>query len=569
MKLLIRQYLASLKERGELDAILPDLLSESGFHVYSRPQRGTAQHGVDVGAYGRDDDGAEKVFLFSIKSGDLRRQDWDDGTPQSLRASLNEIRDAYISTRIPAEYSDRKVVICLCFGGDLQEQVQDSVRGYIRENQTDRISYQEWNGDRLAHLILSGILREDILPKSNRSNFQKAVAMVDTPEVAYRFFSKLTQQLIEQSKDNQRNQLTIARQLNICLWILFVWGRDANNIEAPYRASELVILNIWELCKPIIGQDTKHGEAMAAVLNEVIGLHISISFEFLDKKVLPHVDKLDGLASSMATRSSVDVNQRLFDLLGRIAMAGTWIQWLGPRVDEGARKAMGEQLANLNSSAFKLIANNHALFLPLCDINSIEISMILCLTATSNGNQGDIRTWLEQMVTRLDFALRTHGKYTCVFGDYRLLISHPRARSDEYRKEATSGSTLIPLLVAWLGALGENDALRMLTELKRTILSHCTLQLWLPDTDSEALLYTGHGEHGVALSIPIDQPFDQYIAKISNACARKSSFQELSAIKTGFWPIVLLACRHNRLPVPPQFWIEFLKPTVAPPSPTS
>ena len=43
MKLIIQEYLASLKERGELDAILPDLLSELGLNVYSRPRRGTRQ----------------------------------------------------------------------------------------------------------------------------------------------------------------------------------------------------------------------------------------------------------------------------------------------------------------------------------------------------------------------------------------------------------------------------------------------------------------------------------------------------------------------------------------------
>lgn len=43
MKLIIKEYLASLKERDELDAVLPDLLSQLGLNVYSRPARGTRQ----------------------------------------------------------------------------------------------------------------------------------------------------------------------------------------------------------------------------------------------------------------------------------------------------------------------------------------------------------------------------------------------------------------------------------------------------------------------------------------------------------------------------------------------
>ena len=52
MKLILKEYLANLRERDELDAILPDLLSELGFTVLSTPARGTKQHGVDVAAVG-------------------------------------------------------------------------------------------------------------------------------------------------------------------------------------------------------------------------------------------------------------------------------------------------------------------------------------------------------------------------------------------------------------------------------------------------------------------------------------------------------------------------------------
>lgn len=560
MKLLIREYLSSLKERGELDSILPDLLSEAGFHVYSRPQRGTRQYGVDVGAYGRDDDGEEKVFLFSVKSGDLRRTDWDDGSPQSLRASLNEIRDAYIPMRIPNEYSDRKIVICICFGGEMHEQVQDSVRGYIRDNEKERISYQEWNGDRLANFILSGILREDILPKKDRSSFQKAIAMVDTPDVSYRYFAGLIGQLVKRHGESENSRLTACRQVNICLWILFVWARDTNNIEAPYRASELAILQVWELCRPQVGQKTKHSEALVRVLQQVIELHILISFQFLEEKILPHTGKIDAIATAIASHNSVDINQKLFDLIGRIAMAGMWVRCLGQKGDDVGREAAQQQLARLSTCAFQLIESNSALFLPLRDIDSIEVSMLLLLAAMAGGNENKIHKWLKQMALRLDYTLRTHGKYTCVFTEYKMLIEHPREQTEEYRKEATAGSTLVPLLVAWLGAMGEQEAVNLLVKLKQTILSDCTLQFWLPDTGSDDLLYVGDHDHGTALTdLSIDLPFEKYMSMIARACERKSTFNSLSAVANGLWPIVLLACRHHRFPVPPQFWLPILQ----------
>lgn len=104
MKLIVKQYLASLRERNELDAIIPDLLSQLGLNVFSRPGRGTRQDGVDVAAVGSLDGGQEKIYLLSIKQGDLTRSSWDGDAVQSLRPSLNEILDSYIPNRLPKEH---------------------------------------------------------------------------------------------------------------------------------------------------------------------------------------------------------------------------------------------------------------------------------------------------------------------------------------------------------------------------------------------------------------------------------------------------------------------------------
>ena len=131
MKLVIRQYLASLKERGELDALLPDLLSQMGLEVFLKPGIGSRQYGVDVGAVGKlSQDTEEKVFLFSVKSGDLGRKDWDGGNPQDLRPSINEIIDVFIPTRVPSEYKGLPVEICLCFGGEIKEEVRANAVSY-------------------------------------------------------------------------------------------------------------------------------------------------------------------------------------------------------------------------------------------------------------------------------------------------------------------------------------------------------------------------------------------------------------------------------------------------------
>jgi hypothetical protein len=561
MKLLFRNYLASLREREELDAILPDLLSELGYTVYSRPQRGTAQAGVDIAAVGKDDDRERKLFLFSVKQGDLSRQSWD-GTPQALRSSLNEILDTYIPTKVPKRYQKLKIVICLVFGGDMQEQVRGAVNGYIKKNSTKKISFDEWNGDKLAGLLLQGILREEIMPKALRSHFQKAVALVDEPDIAYRHFGRLVYELSKGANDDKARVRT-ARQLYIALWVLFVWARDVDNVEAPYRASELALLNIWNLLRRYIGKNpSAAGKAIETVLHHAIRLHIMIASELLERKILPHAGTRDGISMAVRTRSPVDVNLKLFDVLGRIALTGLWVHWLIERDPDAKRRAAAQdRVARLTTMGYQLIDNNRALFLPLQDQQAIEIALFLILVGALNGDRNDARAWLHEMIARLTLTIRTHGRYPCVFTEYRDLVAHPREQTDDYRKEATSGSILIPLLAAFLAALNDKEALKQLVDLKAKELEHCTLQLWMPDKSSEDGIYIGDHDHGVALcDLPLSETGNEPLKTVRDACNQSKDFDGMSAIATGYWPMILTACRHYRLPIPPQFWINMLDP---------
>lgn len=561
MKLLFRNYLASLRERDELDAILPDLLSELGYTVYSRPQRGTAQAGVDVAAVGKDDDGERKVFLFSVKQGDLTRQSWNEGT-QALRPSLDEILDSYIPNRIPKRYQNLRIVICLVFGGDMQEQVRTAVTGYKKRCTTEKISFDEWNGDKLAGLLLKGILREQIMPKALRSHFQKAVALVDEPDISFRHFERLVFELTKLAKDD-KSRIRVARQLYIAVWVLFVWARDVENVEAPYQASELLLLNIWNLLRPYVDKkSTAASKAIHLVLHDAIQLYTQIASELLEKKVLPHVGVRDGISAAVRTRSSADVNLKLFDLLGRIALMGHWLNWLVKRLTDPQRRSAAEQhIARLTSMGYQLINNNRALFLPLQDQQAIDVALFLLLVAVLHGSPRDAKLWLHEMVDQLAFAIRTHGLYPCVFLEYRDLAAHPRAATVDYRKEATSGSILIPLVAAFLSALDDREALETLTALKAVELQHCTLQLWMPDRASEDGIYVGTHDHGLAVcDLPLSGTGTELLETVKDACNRSEDFKLLSAMTTGYWPIILTACRHHRFPVPPQFWIHIVNP---------
>jgi hypothetical protein len=388
------------------------------------------------------------------------------------------------------------------------------------------------------------------------------VAMVDEPDVSYYHFVTLLGQLHRNAAENLATRVRAARQMYVCLWILFVWARDVDNLESPYRCSELAMLHTWELLRPNIGRRSNNVKALKRALHQLIRLHLIITTQFLDGKILPHVDKRNAISSSIGSQNAVDVNLAVFDLLGRIAMAGLWNAWFAKWGRAEEKIANQRVIQDILSGGFKLIARNPILFSPISDQQAIDIALFLQLALSSGEIPADTVAWLTLMTDRIDFAVRTHGKYPCIYTEYRDLLYHPQEKSDVYRKEATSGSILIPLLACWLAALKADDAFAKLGELRRTQLEHCTLQLWLPDELTEDSIYMGGRDHGVAVcDIAISASGSQLLDEIADACSRETAFDNLSSIATGYWPILLVACRHHRLPVPPHFWINSLRPT--------
>jgi hypothetical protein len=552
VNLVIRQYLASLRERGELDAILPDLLSQLGLTVFSRPRRGTRQDGVDVGAVGRVGDGDEKVYLFSIKAGDLTRKEWE-GDVQALRPSLIAILEVYVRNRLPTEHRDKPIVVCVCLGGDVREEVRPDLVAFIEKHSSSTVSFEEWNGDKLASLIQASFLREELLPIGARSSLRKALALLDEPGSSFTHFAALIRSLSGAQDANEAAQVSAIRQMNLCLRILFAWCRDAGNTEAAFLAAEFTLLHGWTIVREFTVSETKDAEAVRIAFMSIYDVYQEICGDFIKGAVLPHVNKLHGLSTAVRSPCSLDVNLKLFDLIGRVGVAGLWAFWTATRVAEDQaeeRAQLLEQAANLGHAAKVMIASNPTLLLPATEDQSIDVAIVLLLLALDEINIDDMKGWLREILQRAAFALRSHGHYPSTLGAYGDLLAHPKLRDDEYRKEVTAGSILYPLIAVWAALLDEHEVYEEIAALKRELLSHCTFQYWFPDESTEAHLYIGGGPHGATLTdVCVDRPEADLLDQLFSEC-EAPYFEDLSAVKFGWWPLVVVACRHHRLPLP-------------------
>lgn len=558
---IVREFFRGLKERDELDAIIPELLTAMGLEVLSRPMVGTRQYGSDVAAVGDDEGGVRKLFLFSIKRGDLNRREWDGDSDQALRQSLNEIRDAYMAGVAP-EHRGLPVVIVITIGGIVLENTLPMINGYVTAETKPGLEYRLWTGDTLTRKIESGALREEVFPAERRTLLRRAAALVEEPEAATKQFARL---IDEVAGDDAQTAVERVRILYLALWIVTVWGREAGNLEAPYRASELVVLRSWELLWREIEADTGRKREASHTLHEIISLHLRIWDELYRVKVLPHAASLHALSFAAWSHESVDVNLALFETAGRIALGGLWRLWLSqpPGTPPAVAAQPTAELKTIAVGLANMVGANPALMTPVTEFQGVDLTLALMLLTAVPGSRDTAAAWVVNMsrATRLTHARRSG--YPVRTADYETLIDEVKLDDDAWQ-DATSTSIIQPVLAAFAWALGRRDVASQIDEFQSTDLAHANFQTWVVNAGTEAKLWPGRALTGSSRgSLKIGAEAADLIDTLRREIAENTAHAELSAIKLDHWPILLLGCRVHRLPPPPQLWMPLLEQLAA------
>lgn len=564
MKLIIKDYLASLKERNELDALLPTLLSQMGLTVLSSPSIGNRQYGVDISAFGSIDGEPEKVYLFTIKSGDLGRQHWDNGSFQDVRPSLNEILDGYISTHIPTELKDYPIEICLTFGGDLKQEIELVLSQFENNNSTDKIKFSRWSGDRIAGYLETYLFNEQFFIQDEfKSLLRKSLSMVDQPEISFRNFSRLIQELFQDIENKSiKHQLTTLRQCYLALGILNSWCKSEGNIESSYLSSERLILFSWNIVKLSINKNTKDAKKIRSIFSSLIELYLSISESYY-RKLLPHVNSLHAVSSAVNGNCDVDVNLKLFDIMGRISLFGIWISWFFNTLHN---QSPNQEILDISSKTYteiseaikNLIINNPLLFHPYKDDQAIDIGLTAFYWLKSETNHRDLQGWLEGITNTVLGSFAHNIRYPSNIQEYLELVLHPAEDTQSYKESITKGSILYPLL-GFFAHIFQSDAMhKNIQKITKDYIPKCTSQIWHPDSDSENHLYSNSQPHGLCITHISYETLETAFNRIKDDCAQDKQIFELSAVKFNQFPIILTACRHYRLPIPYHFYFKLL-----------
>ncbi|NKC19157.1 hypothetical protein CWC29_009935 [Pseudoalteromonas sp. S4498] len=560
MKLILREYLLALKERNELDSLLPDLLSQMGLRVFSTPMIGPRQYGVDVAAVGQLGEMENSVYLFTVKPGDIKRSDWSDSSSQGIKQSLDDILQTYIPTHLPSELGELPVKVCICIGGEIKQDVRQTVSSYEKFFQTEQVSFEEWDGEKLSNLISEHFLAEELMPKEKRFLLRKSIALIEDPELSYESYAKLVRWLCGKTFKSDKEALTHIRQLNISLWILFSWCREANNVDAAYLASEVALLNAWEIAKPYTSSKSKVPREILNTFSLCLNTYHTITNEFLEKCVTPHVGKKHSISNAVRANCKFDVSLKLFDILSRLGVQGIWlsneIRKQGSE-DEGKREELISSLHQAFEAIKQLIVNNPVLMAPFKDDQAIDLSIAIYCLSLDEENIQFIKDWLGEMVYILRHSYQGGRAFPTVNLDYAQLINIEESKTKEQLEELTRSSISYPLIGVIASLLEMDEIKEVLSDFCENSLKHCEMQYWYPLADTEKFLYTNKGRHGGVLH-PIDlvRKNELLLEQVFSECVNTDYFEGLTAVSEGLEPLVTIACRHYRYPLPMHFFLD-------------
>ena len=566
MKQIIKEYLRSLTERGQLEVVLCRLLSNMGLSLISEPGRGTTQKGVDILARGKvAQDLEETLFILTVKMGNVTRANWSGGE-QKVRESLQQIIDSYIPHRLNPDEAALRKRICVCFGGDISEHAKEDAAGFYKIEKAhlelENAKIELWNGDEIAKLICEYLVSPDLLLGEGRKYLIKTLAMAEEPETATNSFKAYLVNCLECSNDkiSAIEVVRTLRQVSMALELVHSYCVQVDNLDASFRSSELAVLLSWQYLCSHDGVLDKCRSKAHLCFNDIWLQYFSIAGEFVDK-VSRAVDERYQLMLACLPNTEIDANKKVFDLIGRLSSFGESVLFHYHVVSKSARQITPEGEASfevlLNKTRdclVKLIKNNPTAEMPLEDSYSFEIGAAACFLIQM-GNAEFVKGWIEAMLGAAVHNLRLRRGFPYHGLPYLDVIARASKSWDaEDEMSMPKSSTLYPMLMLIATSNGWSEIYESCRMLHAKFLPTVDFQLWYPQSDSidglikGVIVYTPHGLSLTSLDVTKEERF------------RDSIFEECdnSPLRFGFLQgpyagLLFIACRVSRYPLPPHY----------------
>lgn len=247
--IIVREYLASLKEDSELDYLFPILLNIMGFRIIqtAKESKGQSQYGKDIIAVGKDENGIKHKWYFELKGysdKDITQANYSKA--DGIRESIIEAKDTFFKDSTIPSFNDLPIKIVVVHNGVLKTNIRDTFEGFISREFKEG-EFERWDIYYLTDIFSKYLFNENLLSDeaSNRL-FKKTLAFLDSPDNEYLEFKELvTIQFNKVENIKSRAFKKLFATLNLLNSIIFHYSKENNYLVPAKECSKFLILKTW------------------------------------------------------------------------------------------------------------------------------------------------------------------------------------------------------------------------------------------------------------------------------------------------------------------------------------
>lgn len=529
MRLIIKDYILSLNEETGLNELLPKILLLKGYTVVNTAKKGVRQDGVDILA--------EKKgcpYLLTMKQGNITRNNWDTG-PTSLRQTLNDIIDTYINKDLPKKYNNRKINIIIVLNGEVDQAVQNSLDGYIR-NYKD-FNFEVWNIDSLTNFVYECLLNENILTEKEASFFRKCLALINDSDFKLNIFYELIDIIFNNIKENKSSK-HLNREVNKLIMIqkiLCEWNNESNVFLNKIKCCEALLLKITSELLSL----NKNKSCYEMLYNSILDIYI----EMLEKYYL-NAKKIKNTFRVLPLQEDFGVKLKLFEILALLSLYGILLL-------RKNHNNVNSKIGEIHDLIVNIIENYDGCYYIPLETNCSEISIIL-LFLYESGDHESAKNYVFVLLgyQRLNYNINKIFPYP--YDDYYEAMSNSRNSTTKF-----GSSVVLENLYEWEMILENANRCKENLEPCIHTFKDVSFQLWTYDSSEELEFYKGNKRIGICYILPkFDsvKNYKKYLLKIYKNIKYKDYISEKKSISY----ISLIASRLYRMPVNPYLFLKYL-----------
>ena len=494
MRLILKDYIETLKEEIELETLLENILIMNDFKDIIRPQKGVTQHGVDFSAKKNGE-----IYLFVLKQKDIDKNNWNAGN-NAVRPTLDEIQDVYVQNRIKNPNS--KINIVVCTNGVIKQNVQADWNGYINRNSTDNIKYLFWGIDELTSMteqvLLNEYLFEDDIKDRRKKIYRKYL-------IVYLLINKMC-----------------------------IAYASEKNVKLAEKMSEKALIVFWNfIMKNNLYEKIEEIDTLIKLYKQ---------YEDCCENYLDEIKKVYNYSPSFPIYSPLEYRITVYEVIGFISSYTYYLYYYYGKINQ--------VIENVNI-LITIINNNASFFYPVFDLNSIEINTLIFLLQEIGNNQAE--ALVNILTNKMIYRMNISKYYPVEYENYdKALQIEFNEEVDEF-----NASVLITNLLEWMYVFKNQKGIDDVVEYLKKKFPNLTLNTLQIDLKYENYYFEGNIYDSI-ISYVLDygekiMDVNTAINKIHD----NNKIDEYNFYKYGSLPILFITARNYRIPLPSNIIYKF------------